>query len=71
MLINYILVAIIFIFLSWEFYSYKKAKKQGNAVVIRPLYDIGAVVVFLLALYGIFTNQSYDEIVRLVENLFR
>ncbi|RDX01434.1 hypothetical protein [Listeria kieliensis] len=52
-------------------FSLVRAKRQAETVYFRPLRFVAAIVVFLLALFAVITNVTYDELVVKIESWFR
>jgi uncharacterized membrane protein len=69
--ITYIIFGLTFIYVIYEMYTIRKNRKAGHGYVIRPLRLIASVLVLLIALYGIITGQTFDDVSSQIENLLQ
>ncbi|MBC1471008.1 hypothetical protein [Listeria seeligeri] len=51
--------------------SLVRTRRNGGEVVFRPLRLIAAIIVFLLAIFAVVTNTTYDELISKVEDLLQ
>ncbi|EUJ18422.1 hypothetical protein ACSMFR_00710 [Listeria aquatica] len=48
-----------------------RVRRQGETMYFRPFRFIAAIIVFLLALYAVTSNMTYDDLVVKIEDWFR
>ncbi|WP_100065799.1 hypothetical protein [Miniphocaeibacter massiliensis] len=68
---TYLLFIIPLGLLVFEYYSYQKNKKSGNGYVFKPLKLIAELIVMAIALYAIITGKTYEDILDLINEMFR
>ncbi|MFK4565873.1 hypothetical protein [Enterococcus sp. UD-01] len=69
--ITYIIFGLALFYFVYQMYMIRKNRKAGHGYVIRPLRLIAAVLVLLIALYGIITGQTFDDVNGQIENLLQ
>ncbi|EOL46127.1 hypothetical protein RV11_GL001147 [Enterococcus phoeniculicola] len=69
-ILTYLLAIGSFTIIAGQAYRYQKNKKNGHGIVIRPVQLIAAAIVLVIAFYAIFTGQTYEDLVQLIERSF-